>query len=402
MNILTISTRIYPDKTGIAKQVYLISEYISQKCKIIIVTCNPYNNQFQKKIVNKFFKIYYLPIKAPGINAGFLKMVSFFFKFFILAMKKSINIIKNERINIIHAHSPAPSGYIALAIKKIYKLPYFYTIHGIEEIIKIIHLLDFKLTMKFSEKTLVVSKMIKNHLREKFGVKNLKWFPNGIDIDNYFHIKKEKEKEYLIRELGLDSFLKGEDLIICYVGYMIFWQKTRGMIDFLHAFKKFLHKIQKIEERSRIKLLYIGDGIYSDHLIKMIERLELRDNVCFLGYREDVKLIFAISNLLVLTSYLEGSPLVILEAMASKVPCLGSSVGDIPYMINDTGFLVKAGDVEKMIRKLEEFYDLSKIEREALNLSAYTRIQENYSIQAIGKDLYNLYQKTLKKYVSFD
>ncbi|TFF97911.1 MAG: hypothetical protein EU541_07560, partial [Promethearchaeota archaeon] len=197
MNVLRISTRIYPGKSGPAKQAYLLSKFLSKnknfKNKIINIACNPYDYPVNEKIINRNFKIYYLPLKAPGINAGTLKLIKFFFQFFILALVKSFIIIKKENINIIHSHSPAPSGFIAYIIKLFFKIPYVYTIHGVEKIINIIHILDFKLTIKSSDKTLVVSRTLKKHLEKQLKLKNLKWFPNGVNIKNYFHVKNDNE-----------------------------------------------------------------------------------------------------------------------------------------------------------------------------------------------------------------
>ncbi|MBD3215547.1 MAG: glycosyltransferase [Candidatus Lokiarchaeota archaeon] len=396
MNILTISTRFYPDESGIAKQVYLISKYLSKKNKIINVTCNPKSSLFYKRVVNDNFKIYYLPLKPPGINARFLKLVKFFFQFYVLAMIKSVSIIRKEKIDIIHSHSPAPSGFIAFSLKKFFRIPYFYTIHGIEKILKIIHLLDFKFTVKYSDETLVVSKQIEIHLRENFGLDGLRWFSNGIDINSYYHAKNEKEKDKFIKKLNLNSILKMEDFIISYIGYMIFWQKVKGMIDFLVAFKKFIEKILDKERRKHIKLIFIGKGKYSETLLRKVEELKLKNNVIYCGYRDDIHTILAISDLLALVSYIEGSPLVILEAMASKVPCLGSSVGDIPFMINNSGYLVKPGESKEIIKNLKDFYNMSDVERKAMSLSAYHRVKDNFSIKIIGKRLVNLYKETLR------
>ena len=72
MNILRISTRIYPDVGGPAKQVRILSEFLSNNnFSSFNITCLPKNKfNIKKEKINNNFTIYYLPLHAPGINSG--------------------------------------------------------------------------------------------------------------------------------------------------------------------------------------------------------------------------------------------------------------------------------------------------------------------------------------------
>jgi len=397
MNLLRISTRIYPDKSGPAKQAFLLSNYLSKKGhNVINLACNPYEYRIRERRINQNFKIYYLPLRAPGINANIIRLIVFFIQFYILALINSLKIIKKENINLIHSHSPAPSGFISFFMKKIYNIPYVYTIHGIEKIFKIIHILDFKISVNHSDTCVVVSKQLKDHLSEKFNLNNLVWIPNGIDINDYHHVKNKDEKKNIIKHLNLSHFLDNNDIIISYIGYMFFKQKVKGMIDFLKGFERSTTKLDE-NDKNRIKLLFIGEGEFSTYLKNHIINLKMEENVSFLGYRKEIPSFLAISDLLALTSYLEGGPNVILEAMASKVPCLGSNVGDIPLMIKDTGFIVEPGDIKQISKYLLEFYNLSENQKSDLRSAAYQRVKELFSIRSIGMKFIKVYQKILTK-----
>ena len=114
-------------------------------------------------------------------------------------------------------------------------------------------------------------------------------------------------------------------------------------------------------------------------------------NVLFLGKRDDIKKFLAIADLLALTSYVEGSPNVILEAMASSVPCLGTNVGEIKSIIGNTGYIVNPGDIINIEKKLGIYFNLSKIQRLDMMKKAKTKIKNQYDINVIGKKWIKLY-----------
>jgi len=400
MKILRISTRIFPDIGGPAKQTYLLSKYFSEKnIDVSSITSKPkyYSKKIKREEIDNNFNIYYLPIQAPGHNSGIFKKIIFSLIFFITGFYKIFKIKRKNNIDLIHAHTPPPAGFLAWVVFKLFKIPYLYSIHGLDFLYSFILKLNINIVARNAKTTIVVSRKIEDFLIQKFGINNTYWLPNGIDTSNYYHIKSEKEKNNLILKLKLSSIIEKDDFIVCYIGYMIFHQKVIGMIDFLEAFSNFLIKIQSIEKKKKIKLIYIGDGDFSYLLTNKIRELNLNKNVSLLGKRNDVKDILAISDLLALTSYTEGFPNVILEGMASKVPCLGSDVGEIKFIIKDTGFIVKSGDIENITKNLEHFYNMKKLERLELMKKAKQRVRNLFDIQILGEKLLDLiFKKKLK------
>ena len=393
MRILRISTRNFPDIGGPAKQAYLLSKYCSKnKIKTINIACKSKGNSFFKsEKINDNFEIYYLPFQAPRINAGLIKRTIFFLKFIIYGCLKAIKIKRKFQIDLIHAHSPLPSGFVAYFLSKIFKIPYIYSIHGIDYPYPFLFNLDINFIAYNSKKTILMSRKIVNFLKKKFKLKNLCWIPNAIENSDYFHVSTEIERKILIRNLKLDFSLKTDDKIIMYIGYMIFLQKVFGMIDFLIAFQNFLRKLKEKEKVEKYKLLFIGDGKYADLLKTKIREFNLEENVIFLGKRDDIKELLAIADLLTLTSYIEGSPNVILEAMASNVPCLGTNVGEIKNIIGNTGYIVNPGDIVNIEKNLGIFFNLSKIQRSDMMEKAKTKIKNQFDINIIGKKWIKLY-----------
>jgi glycosyltransferase involved in cell wall biosynthesis len=90
----------------------------------------------------------------------------------------------------------------------------------------------------------------------------------------------------------------------------------------------------------------IGDGPLHAELKLQARNLGLNGRVAFLGYREDVSALLSQSAFLVHTADAEGSPNVILEAMAAGRAAIATDAGDASYLIENgvTGFVVPRGD----------------------------------------------------------
>lgn len=107
-------------------------------------------------------------------------------------------------------------------------------------------------------------------------------------------------------------------------------EKNKGIELFLEAVQKLKVKMP------HITVLIIGDGALSDSAKQKVQTEKLRDSVIFHGWAEDAHEVAKLINesrLLVMCSYNEGGPRVILEAMACGVPVLATRVGIVPDII---------------------------------------------------------------------
>jgi len=394
MNLVRITTRIYPDLGGPANHAYHLSKYsASSSLCIIAISCLP--KTMKKKIkeqnVNENFKIIYLPFNAPKLNANFIQYLIFFLKFFIYGLFTLIRIHKKEKIDLVHVHTPAPSGYIAFIFKLFFKVPYIYTIHGMDYNLPFLFSAEIKIVAQYAKSIIVISRKIRKILLKTFKIeKRIHWIPNGVNPNSYYHATSKQQRVGIIRRLNLQDKIDQDDFIIIYIGYMIFEQKVRGMIDFMKAFKKFFDQIDRPEEKKHLKLIYVGKGKHINLLKKERDKLKLRNNAFLLGYRQDVKNILAISDLAGLTSYIEGFPNVILEYMASGVPCIGSNVGEIKTIINGAGFIVEPGDITVIFESIKNFYN-SKELRKDLSSKSIQIVKDLFDWRKIAEKIKIIY-----------
>lgn len=147
------------------------------------------------------------------------------------------------------------------------------------------------------------------------------------------------ETQALRTKLGLDE---GEHMILA-VGRL---SKEKAHIDLLRAFEKLIDTHPDIKAR----LVIVGDGPERGPLNEAAASLGIQDRVVFAGQSSNVGVYYAAADVLVNPSHSEGSPYVLLEAMAAGLPIVASEVGGVPEMVqnNETALLVPAGDPQAM------------------------------------------------------
>ena len=98
---------------------------------------------------------------------------------------------------------------------------------------------------------------------------------------------------------------------------------------------------------------------------RRIDELGLENSVTLLGRREDVPELMQISSLLLLTSFFEGMPNVLMEAQAVGLPVVASNVGGVPDCMIDgeTGYLVPQDDIEGFVRGCVELLQHDDLRR---------------------------------------
>lgn len=128
-------------------------------------------------------------------------------------------------------------------------------------------------------------------------------------------------------------------------------------------------------------LLLVGDGERSALLRTMAQRAGLDRWVHFLGRRTDVPAILADSDIKVLSSRWEGLPGAVMEAMAARLPVIGTNVGGVPELIRNgkTGILVPPEDAEALAVALVELLTDRSLRRE-MGRAGHQRIVDEFRL----------------------
>jgi glycosyltransferase involved in cell wall biosynthesis len=121
----------------------------------------------------------------------------------------------------------------------------------------------------------------------------------------------------------------------------------------------------------------------------------LKDQVEFLGLVADPIPLYQTADIFVLTSDWEGTPNVVMEAMACGLVVVATRVGGVPELIEDgeTGFLIEPGDLENLVKVLVELIEHPDL-RASMGAAARQHIVENYDLTTLPRTIANFY-KTL-------
>lgn len=159
--------------------------------------------------------------------------------------------------------------------------------------------------------------------------------PLGLELD---HFSASAAKSGQLREeLGLSE----EGRLVGIVGRLV---PIKGHEIFLQAARSVAEKLPSC------RFLVVGDGPERSELQGMAEALGISSKVLFLGWRRDLDRIYADLDLCTLSSYNEGTPVSIIEAMAAGVPVVATQVGGVKDLVthHETGLLVPPGDSQAL------------------------------------------------------
>jgi glycosyltransferase involved in cell wall biosynthesis len=152
----------------------------------------------------------------------------------------------------------------------------------------------------------------------------------------------------------------------------------------------------RLLSRDDVTLLLAGEdlesaGAYRDSLVRQADGLG--DRVRFLGRRDDVPALLAATDVLVLPSWIEGLPLVVLEAMATGIPVVATSVGGTPEAVVDgeTGLMVPPRDVNALARAIDELLADPEMAR-GMGQAGWMRARDHFDAAAAAQRILGLYE----------
>lgn len=142
----------------------------------------------------------------------------------------------------------------------------------------------------------------------------------------------------------------------------------------------------------------VGDGARRAELEKLAEDLKLTgENLSFLGIRTDMDEIYRQADALILTSEYEGTPNVLLEAMAFGLPIIAARVGGVLEVVDETRALLFDKDDEAGLIEATKKLILNAGLREALGVSGYQYVSQNRSLDNLQKQLIKVYSKLISE-----
>ena len=302
------------------------------------------------------------------------------------AYKQLKKIMKDEKYDIVHCHTPVGGILARLAGRKFRKdgLRMIYTAHGfhfyegapkknwiiyypIEKFMS--RYTDDLITITEEDYKLAKDKNFKGNIHHVHGV--------GVNTDKFVKLSEEDRQK-----LRLDKGYTDEFIILC-TGEL---NKNKNQATLIKAMK------DVVKKHSEAKLLLAGNGPEHDNLAKLIENLNLGNNVELLGYRTDIQDYVNICDLVVSASHREGLPLNIMEAMICGKPVIASDNRGHRELIkdNENGILVDLKTEYNFVDNIDLLINNINIINKFSNKNLY-RIEE-YKTQNVKKELIKIYK----------
>lgn len=149
------------------------------------------------------------------------------------------------------------------------------------------------------------------------------------------------------------------------------------------------------EDDPRLRLALAGDGEERPRLERLAAELGIADAVRFLGYRRDLRPLFAAADLAVLSSDNEGTPVSLIEAAAAGLPAVATDAGGVREVLGEgTGTVVPRGDARAFADALLRLAAAAP-RRRALGAAARERALERFGAERLLDDVDALYRELL-------
>jgi len=312
----------------------------------------------------------------------------------IKAVWKLYHFFKIEKPHLVHTHTPK-AGTVGMFAAYLAKVPHrLHTVSGlplmeIKGLKRIILNTVEKWTYRFATRVYPNSQGLYDYiLDEKFASESkLKIIgngsSNGIDTDSFSkeHFSEE-ELEDKKQELGISSL----DFVFIFVGRIV---KDKGINEMVAAF------VMLQTKNSNCSLLLVGP--YEDDLdpVTVETKAQISENqkIISIGYQNDVRIYFALSDALIFPSYREGFPNVVMQAGAMGLPCIVSDINGCNEIIEDNlnGIIVPVKDVEKLFEAMVLLLsDQALYQR--LSLKSRSKIANRFEQMGLWKVLLTEYQ----------
>ncbi len=210
---------------------------------------------------------------------------------------------------------------------------------------------------------------------QHLGYRPKKWqvLPNGVDLGRF--LPKPEAGEALRTEISVP-----ENAVL--IGHIARFHPMKDYPTLLES------AARVIRDSPLVHYVLVGRDVTPDnpYFANQIEHGDLAGRVHLLGSRNDIPEILAGLDMLALSSaYGEGSPNVVIEAMACAVPCVVTDVGDAARIVGDTGRVVQPRDPGALATATLELLGMSDTERQSLKQKALARIQQHYDMRSVAR-----------------
>jgi glycosyltransferase involved in cell wall biosynthesis len=304
------------------------------------------------------------------------------------SIKKLVDLLREEKIDIVHSQGARADFYSRVATKltgqktkNISTVAMLVEGYDIGVLRKKVYCTLDRFSERYVDKFTVVSDILKEKLIVTHNIpeRKIETIYNGIELQKYRTYDSDKSSKEIRKEFGVDD----KELFVATIGRMV-WQK---------GFEYLLESIPEIiKTLPQSKILIVGDGPLKDKLKVKSEKLKVADKIIFTGFRSDIKEILSAVDLLVIPSLSEGFPMVTLEAMAMAKPIIATNIDGITEQITDgvDGILMPPKDPSALAKAVIRVLTNKELARN-MGLSARKKVEQEFSIEKMVEETERVY-----------
>ena len=244
--------------------------------------------------------------------------------FDLTLIRQVSDIVRKNSIDLIHTHD-FRSNVLGLYCAKRLGLPVVTTCHGwiANDIKGKLYTATDRFLLRFFNHVIVVSNIMKDHLVAR-GLPEpvISVVQNALVVDNF---EPSAEDQAFRKELGLSPSTR----MITNIGRL---SPEKGQRQFILAAREL------IKDFKDVHFVLVGTGEDEGFLRDIVRLNDLSDHVSFVGYRKDMTSIYSSTDLVVQSSWTEGMPNVILEALLMETPVVATDVGGTSEVLDDGNY----------------------------------------------------------------
>lgn len=295
-------------------------------------------------------------------------------------------IMTDQDYDIVHTHTPVASAIVRFVCRKHPKVKVVYTAHGYHFFDGaptknwILYFTMEYLLSKWTHMTVTINSEDYQRAQKFFNNPNHDIvLVNGVGVDTQeFMPVSYEEKIRHRRLLGIDQ----DVFVMTYVGELSHRKNQKFLLEV----------IDNLVPEDEVLLLLVGSGPLREELEGMSEVLGITSFVKFMGRRDDVPTLFAISDLCVSTSRQEGLAVNLMEAMATGLAVVVTDVRGNSDLVKEgiNGYIVPEGDIEQFAVRIRGLiHDSDTLKRMG---QEGRKIIESLDIESINQVILGLYQ----------
>lgn len=299
-------------------------------------------------------------------------------KNYIQQYQDALRVMREENYDIVHSHVMFYNGIIMLAAKKCgikKRVSHSHATkwnHKETLPFKIYRAFMRKLINKFATDKLACSTAAGSYMYgEKEYSKSGQFLANGIDIGRYSLNNETRTKKR--SELSV----KNDEILVGHIGTIY---RIKNQVFLVEIFAEML------KSNPNLKLILAGEILDGDKIDELSRALGVEDKVIMLGQRTDVAELLQAFDIMIFPSLNEGLPVSLIEAQASKLPCLISDevTTEVKYNSN-VDFMPLEESAYKWSKRA---FELLNIDRNSVDISELTK---NYDIEKVAEKLDDIY-----------